>query len=77
VAQARQSDRDIGLGAADMDVEPPVLKQQLAARRGQPKQQFPKADDPPHEPLLAPADTARQAMVGGATCRRGHAIAPG
>ena len=45
MAEPGEADRDIGLGAADMHVEPAALQQQLAPRRGQPQQQFAEAED--------------------------------
>jgi len=52
MAEAGEADRDIGLGAADMDVEAAGLQQQFAPRRGQPQQQFAKANDASHRRTL-------------------------
>ena len=52
VAEPGEGDRDIGLGAADMDVEPAALQQQFAPRRGQPQQQFAEAKDLPGQRAL-------------------------
>jgi len=52
VAEPGEGDRDIGLGAADMDVEPAGLQQQFPPRRGQPEQQFAETDDPSHRRIL-------------------------
>jgi hypothetical protein len=59
MAHPRQPDRDIGLGTADMGVEPTGLEQQFAARRGQPEQQFAEAHNSFHQRASQPPSTAR------------------
>ena len=51
VAEARERNRDVRLGAAAADFERRRLQQQLAARRGEPQQQLPKADESHPEDL--------------------------
>ena len=45
VAELAQRHRNVGFGAADVGVEAGRLQQQLLARRGQPQQNFPEAND--------------------------------
>ena len=59
MAEPRQADRDIGLGPADMDVEPAALQQQFPPRRGQPQQHFAEGDDLAHQRASQPPSTAR------------------
>ena len=54
-----EADRDIRLGAADMDVEPAALQQQLPPRRGEAEQQLAEADDPAAHRASQPPSTAR------------------
>ena len=53
MAKMREPDRDIGLGAADVERERRRLHQQLVARRGQADQQFAEKDKAAgHRPRL-------------------------
>src|SRR5207244_581335 len=58
LAETGEADGDVRLRAADMDVEPSALEQQLAARRRQAQQQLTETDNLRHR-ASQPPSTAR------------------